>query len=181
MKDTKLGYAILGLLGQGPRSGYDLRKTFSATPFDHFSDSPGAVYPALARLQRKRWISAAAPDGGRRRRSLRLTAAGRAAWRDWLARPATRAEVVGDLDLVMIRFAFMGEELSRAAAARFLGGLIRELDRHVAELRRFRETETAELPPTGRWAFDAGLEAYEARVAWARRARAALARKEGRP
>ena len=178
MRDTKLGYAILGLLGQGPRSGYDLRKTFSATPFDHFSDSPGAVYPALARLQRKRWIAGSAPDGGRRRRTFRLTVAGRRAWRAWLGRPATRAEVVGDLDLLMIRFAFMGEVLSRTAAVRFLDGLIRQLDGHVGELCRFRETETADLPPTGRWAFDAGLEAYEARAAWARRARAALARKE---
>jgi DNA-binding PadR family transcriptional regulator len=181
MKDTKLGYAILGLLGQGPRSGYDLRKTFSVTPFDHFSDSPGAVYPALARLQRKRWIAGSAPDGGRRRRAFRLTAAGRRAWRAWLGRPATRAEVVGGLELLMIRFAFMGEVLSRAAALRFLGSLIRELDRHVDELCRFREAHGAGLVPTGRWAFDAGLEGYQARAAWARRARAALARKEDKP
>jgi DNA-binding PadR family transcriptional regulator len=180
MSDTRLGYAILGLLGQQERSGYDLRKTFSATPFDHFSDSPGAVYPALRRLQKKGWIAGAAPDGGRRRRTFRLTAAGRRAWRAWLGRPATRAEVVGDLDLLMIRFAFMGEVLPRAAAVRFLDGLVRELEAHVGELRLFREAHVGDLVPTGRWAFDAGLEAYQARAVWARRARAALAKEAKR-
>jgi len=49
-----LGYALLGLLHQKERSGYDLRKVFTHTPVKHFSDSPGAIYPALRRLERRR-------------------------------------------------------------------------------------------------------------------------------
>ena len=32
-------------------SGYDLRKIFTTTAMGSFSDSPGAIYPALARLE----------------------------------------------------------------------------------------------------------------------------------
>jgi DNA-binding PadR family transcriptional regulator len=45
-----LGYALLGLIHQKPSSGYDLRKTFTETAMGSFSNSPGAIYPALARL-----------------------------------------------------------------------------------------------------------------------------------
>jgi len=38
-----LGYALLGLLQQQDRSGYDLRKIFSTTPMKSFSDSPGSI------------------------------------------------------------------------------------------------------------------------------------------
>src|SRR5215475_12629833 len=109
--DSALGFALLGLLAQRPLSGYDLRKIFTSTPFSHFSDSPGAIYPAIRRLVRRGWVLAAAPSGGRRRRVLRTTPAGRRAWRAWLRRPPTRAEVVWYMDLLMIRFAFMDEAL----------------------------------------------------------------------
>jgi len=45
-----LGYALLGLLTGKPSSGYDLRKFFASTAVGTFSDSPGAIYPALQRL-----------------------------------------------------------------------------------------------------------------------------------
>jgi len=46
-----LGYALLGLIHQKPSSGYDLRKTFAETAMGNYSDSPGAIYPALERLE----------------------------------------------------------------------------------------------------------------------------------
>ena len=50
---STLGYALLGLLHAGPQSGYGLRRTFVTTPLAVFSDSPGAIYPALRRLARQ--------------------------------------------------------------------------------------------------------------------------------
>ncbi len=49
---TPLGYALLGLVRLRPRSGYDLRRVFESTPMAYFSSSPGAIYPALGRLER---------------------------------------------------------------------------------------------------------------------------------
>jgi DNA-binding PadR family transcriptional regulator len=174
--DSALGYALIGLLGQAPLSGYDVRKIFTSTPFSHFSDSPGAIYPAIRRLVRRGWVAAAAPAGGRRRRVLRITPAGRRAWLAWLRRPPTRAEVVWYMDLLMIRFAFMGEALPVQSALRFLDALAREIDGHVKDLRRYYETAPGQTSLTGRLAFEAGIEAYEWRARWARGAKARLVR-----
>src|SRR5215470_9017478 len=154
--DSTLGFALMGLLGQRPLSGYDLRKIFTSTPFNHFSDSPGAIYPALRRLVRRGWVAAAAPAGGRRRRVLRTTPAGRRAWLAWLRRPPTRAEVVWSMDLLMIRFAFMDAALPVRSAVRFLDALAREIDGHVRELRGYYETTAGQTSLTGRLAFEAG-------------------------
>ena len=53
---STLSLAVLGLIQQEPRSGYDLRKIFSTTPMGHFSTSPGAIYPALKRIEKSGWI-----------------------------------------------------------------------------------------------------------------------------
>jgi hypothetical protein len=70
---TTLEFALLGLLDQRPLSGYDLRRIFATTPFTYYSDSPGAVYPALRRLEARGWIAslASAPTNARGRRALR--------------------------------------------------------------------------------------------------------------
>ena len=38
---SPLTFAILGLIYQQPRSGYDVGKIFSTTPMGRFSSSPG--------------------------------------------------------------------------------------------------------------------------------------------
>ena len=47
-----LGHALLGLLHGSSLSGYDVRKIFTETPMGSFSNSPGAIYPALERLEK---------------------------------------------------------------------------------------------------------------------------------
>lgn len=70
-----LGYALLGLLQQQDRSGYDLRKIFSASPMTSFSDSPGSIYPALRRLEQQELVRSRIQErsGLRRRRLFHLT------------------------------------------------------------------------------------------------------------
>jgi DNA-binding PadR family transcriptional regulator len=177
---SALGYAILGLVGQELLSGYDLRKIFSHTPFDHFSDSPGAIYPALRRLEREGWLKASAPLGGRRRTTYGLTPAGRRRFVAWLEQRPTRDEVVGNMDSLMLRFAFLGEARPVAYAVRFLEALSREVRSHLEDLRRFRQSPGVGPSVTGALAFDAGVASYQAYAAWARRARAALVKGGGR-
>jgi DNA-binding PadR family transcriptional regulator len=176
-RHSALEYALLGLLQQEPRSGYDLRRIFSATPFAHFSDSPGAIYPALRRLAARGLIAGGVASGGRRRRTFRPTTAGGRAWLAWLQLPPTRAEVVWEPDSLMLRFAFMGDALPASAAVRFLAVYQKETEAHVAALRRFQRDTQANVSRTGRLAFQAGVAMFLTRIAWARRARKALARK----
>ena len=43
-------YAVLGMLGWGPASGYDLKKRFEGSVGHFWSESYGQIYPILARL-----------------------------------------------------------------------------------------------------------------------------------
>src|SRR5262249_37917013 len=111
-----LGRALLGLLQQGESSGYDRRRTFTQTPMGTFSDSPGAIYPALARLEADGLIQGRneRSAGLRRRRIFRLTPAGVSALEGWLSAPATREDIVRGTDEVMLRFSFIETTLGEA-------------------------------------------------------------------
>ena len=168
--DSALAYALLGLLHGAPQSGYDLRKTFTSTPIAHFSDSPGAIYPALRRLARRRWIAAvAAPRGGRRRKVFAPTDLGRRAFAQWLRQAPTRHDVVREWDVLMLRLAFLGTA-GEPAATTFLRAVQAELRGYLRELEAFRAGEAAKLSLGARLAFDSGVEGYRAQVRWVARA-----------
>src|SRR5437867_13273548 len=120
--DSLLGYALLGLLQQEPRSGYDLRKIFAKSPMGMFSDSPGAIYPALQRLEKRGLVSSRvrASSGLRRRRLFRPTSSGKRAFRAWQTRTIARDDVIHRVDELMLRFSFMDETAGSTQAMRFL-------------------------------------------------------------
>jgi DNA-binding PadR family transcriptional regulator len=82
-----------GILAQESLSGYSLRKRFATTPFGHFSDSPGSIYPALQRLQRRGLlrILKEKPANGRRVQRFTTTPKARGELRRWLHRPPSLA------------------------------------------------------------------------------------------
>lgn len=174
-----LDYALLGLLHERPRSGYDLRKCFVATPMRLFRDSPGTVYPALRRLQARGWARVAPSAASRRgRRLFAPTVAGRRVLRAWLRRPVTRDDVVWRSQGLMLRFSFLDAMLPARDVAAFLESLAREVDDYVKVLGRYHSAAAAAMPLSGRLALEAGIGSYRGLARWARRA-AGLFRKEG--
>ena len=175
MTTSTLGYALLGLLRERPSSGYDLRKTFSLTPLVKFSDSPGAIYPALRRLEEAGLVRGRIEDGSglRRRKMFRTTAAGIAELKKWLNQPVVQDDVVRDMDQLMLRFAFM----ESAAAVRFLMSLERELKSYVPVLREYLAKHQAEMPLSGSLALESGIRDYETHLRWARDALAVYRKK----
>jgi DNA-binding PadR family transcriptional regulator len=171
-----LEYALLGLLRQKPQAGYDLRKQFVTTPMWHFSDSPGSVYPALRRLHVRRWIAPSASNGARQRQVFRVTAAGRRALVDWLQQPVTRDDIIWGQNELILRFAFLDENVGRLATLKFLEEFERALAAYIRELRDFSANFGPNIRShTGGLAFLYGLEGYEAQLAWTRRVRQQLA------
>ncbi len=167
IKATKLEYMLLGLLGQRACSGYDLRKVITQTPLRHFSDSPGAIYPALTRLLKRKWISSSAPHGARRRQEFRINDSGRKALTKWLAKTVTREDVVDRSGELILRFAFMGQELPASAIIRFLKEYRSEMSAYLSELQAFYKENTSSMPLMGRLAFRHGLVQYKACIQWA--------------
>ena len=167
-----LGRALLGLLQQGESSGYDIRRMFTQTPMGTFSDSPGAIYPALARLEAEGLIQGRIERraGLRRRRIFRLTPAGASALERWLSAPVTRDDVVRGTEELMLRFGFIEMTLGAEAAVRFLQALQREVTSYIPELQRYLEATGTSMPRSGRLALEFGIQSYETLLRWSTRA-----------
>jgi DNA-binding PadR family transcriptional regulator len=185
MKTTKsiLEYALTGSLTHKPRSGYDLRKTFTTTGMRYYSDSPGSIYPALKRLEKRGWIHAV-PDGSqqddpRKRQLYALTDAGKQALVAWLSQPVTHDDVVLRISELMLRFAFMDGNVPRAVTIQFLADFEREKAIQAAgERAKLEEMRSKAGLHTGVLAYESGIEGMEAQVSWARRARERLEQAE---
>lgn len=74
-----LDMLILQTLQWGPRHGYALSKAIRTNSGEILNVDAGSLYPALHRLERKRWIAAEwrASDSGPRLRVYRLTMLGK--------------------------------------------------------------------------------------------------------
>ncbi len=169
---SPLSLAILGLISQKPLTGYDLRKVFATTPMGHFSSSPGAIYPALRRIEEAGWIrpDASASRTRRQRVVYQITARGRNVLQEHLSQPVSREDVIWHMDDLMLRFAFMDGIVGREKTVRFLQDFAARIDAHVADLRRYFESARSILPACGRLAMENGMQSYEMNAQWARRA-----------
>jgi DNA-binding PadR family transcriptional regulator len=169
---STLSLAILGLISQRPLTGYDLRKVFLTTPMGHFSSSPGAIYPALKRIEEAGWIRSVAAEGQTRRQRVvyEITARGLKVFKQHLSQPVTQEDVTWRLDQLMLRFALMDGVIGRERIVQFLQEFAGQLDTHVANLRRYVENATSTMPACGRLALESGIQDYEMHAQWARRA-----------
>jgi DNA-binding PadR family transcriptional regulator len=169
---STLSLAILGLISQRPLTGYDLRKVFLTTPMGHFSSSPGAIYPALKRLENAGWVRGRTGEGKTRRERVvyEITARGLRTLREHLCRPVARDDVLWHMDDLMLRFAFMDGIVDRETTVRFLRDFASLMEAHVADLRRYLDGVRNIMPPCGRLALENGIQSYEMNGAWARRA-----------
>ena len=167
---STLGYALLGLLQQRPSSGYDLRKFFGSTPMRSFSDSPGAIYPALRRLEAGGFIRSKVERAGLRHRQMfRPTPAGIAAFRTWQTQELSQEDIVCRADELMLRFAFMDQTAGHDETLRFLKELASGLAAYTSTLRIYR-SQAEGMTTSGRLALESGIQRYETLLRWARRA-----------
>ena len=169
---STLSLAILGLISQNPLTGYDLRKVFLTTPMGHFSSSPGAIYPALRRIEEAGWIRGGAAEGQTRRPRVvyEITARGLKVLKEHLSRPVASEDIIWHMDDLMLRFAFMDGVVGRERTVRFLQDFALQIDAHVADLRRYFESARSILPACGKLAMENGIQGYEMNAQWARRA-----------
>jgi DNA-binding PadR family transcriptional regulator len=83
---TPTGRAILGMIGIGRQTGYDIKQFVDKTTRLFWAASYGQIYPELRRLEDAGLIHGRSePTGERARKVYELTEAGEDALRGWLA------------------------------------------------------------------------------------------------
>lgn len=175
---TTLEYALLGLVGMSPMSGYDVHKVFDTTPLGHFSSSPGAIYPALRRLERRGLLEARLDQTteARPRRVYSLSEAGDAALMAWLREPVTQDEMVRDAGAPILRFSLMQGRLSPQKVITYLEGYRQLVKSYVEELHGHLPDVRMESALHARLALQRGISGYERDVDWIGHAIAAIKR-----
>jgi PadR family transcriptional regulator AphA len=99
-------YVVLGMLGAGARSGYEIKRAVDLSARFFWAISPAQIYPNLERLERAGLIeSRSEPRGARRRRTHELTARALPALRQWLHRREPTPFEVRDLATLKLFFA----------------------------------------------------------------------------
>lgn len=136
-------FAILGLLAERPRSGYDIKKEVEERLSHFWSESYGHIYPMLRRLHQRGLIAVSAVEqtpGRPARNTYTITDAGQTELREWFATPPSPSRPRNEmlLRLFMGRYAPPGvlqrdvqayRERSSAALSR-----LREVEKELAEL-----------------------------------------------
>ena len=124
-------YVILGMLGLGARTGYDVKGIVDQSTRFFWAASYGQIYPELRKLSAAGLVEGkASPQGGRRRNVYRLTPTGRRELQDWLGVDADVFEL-RDEGLLKLFFA---EAAGTDAAIQALESKRREHERVLAHL-----------------------------------------------
>jgi DNA-binding PadR family transcriptional regulator len=181
-----LRYALLAILRVGPLSGYDLQKQFSQSVGHVWHAPDSQIYPELRKMEADGLIEGEEQVRGARgkRRVYHVTAAGDAAYREWMASPLDYQRV---RDPAHLRAAYL-ENTTPEAARDFLHRHIAfwesELEQfegelhHIAHLsnpmllRRLEITPPAERERTlayKRFAYEGLAERARGEIDWARR------------
>jgi DNA-binding PadR family transcriptional regulator len=180
---TDFEQVLLGVIADEPRSGYGLKKMFSSSPASVYQPSPGALYPALRRLEERGLLHAEkqVSSGRRTLRRYQVTQAGLAVYLEWLRKPVAPETVGTDLGQHLMRFSLMENYLERAEVIAFLADLGDALDGFVRGMEQFAASRQATLRQHALLAIEHGVAIHRASLEWVRSATAALGETPPRP
>ena len=179
--------ALLALLEQGPRYGYQLRAEFEHRTGGTWPLNVGQVYTTLARLERDGLVEAIDEDA-EGRISYRLTQAGRAEVAKWWASPVTRETTPRDELVIKLALAVTveGVDVNRVVQTQRTATL-----RHLQDLTRLKQRATTHHEAAGEgdgqvdlaWllVLENLIYAGEAEVRWLDHVEARLVREANRP
>jgi len=145
---------VLGLLEflGGSGTPYDLKQAVGLTVGNFWTFQHAQLYTETERLAKAGLLIEEREEGGRRRKTYTLTAAGRKALDEWRHEPATEIPELRDLGILKL---FMGADPKVLGAAQVVA--------HEAKLQTYYEIRRLDLgnDPRGPWvALDAGIQ-YE--------------------
>jgi len=98
-RESKTRYAVLGILAQGPRSGYEIRKIIEGSIGYFWQESYGQLYPVLKRLAAEKAVAVREVEqqGRPDKKVYTITAGGLAQLQEWLPEPQERSPLRDEL------------------------------------------------------------------------------------
>jgi PadR family transcriptional regulator AphA len=136
------GYVILGVLGLGPHSGYDIKQLADLSTRHFWATSYGQIYPELRRLSDAGLIRARDASVGTRQRTLyNLTPQGRQALHAWVSDPRIESLEIRDEMLLKL---FFSDSMSQHETVRHLDAMRRRHDEVAAGLREHEPVAAAQ-------------------------------------
>lgn len=129
-------YVVLGMVGLGARSGYEIKRTVELSIRFFWTISPAQVYPSLAKLERAGLLTGHdEPQGNRPRRVYERTQEGAQALRDWLTEAEPMPFELRDIAMLKLFFA---DALESADAHKLLAEVRSRSEQRVATLQTIR-------------------------------------------
>jgi len=134
-------YVVLGMIGLGIRSGYDIKETVESSIRFFWTISRAQIYPSLKRLEAAKLVAGRSePQGKRPRRDFEITAAGEAALRQWLSNEEAMPFELRDVGMLKLFFA---DSMDRSDARALLAAVARRSEERLSELGAVEETARA--------------------------------------
>lgn len=156
---------MLGLLAQGPASGYDLMKMFDVSLSHVWPATQSQLYAELGKLAEAGFVDVAT-RGPRGRKEYALTEEGLAELRHWLTQIEPTRVARSDMLLRVFFLARVPQEQARAYL-RHQAGLAAERVERLEGVREFVESGDDDLSVYGRIALEYGLRLGRMQREWA--------------
>ena len=162
--------AILGLLGLGELSGYDLSRNVETGIGMFWSPAQSGIYAVLHRLVEKGYATARTVTQERRpdKQVYRITDRGHEALRRWIESGPPEPDPAYNPFLLRVYF---GAETTPEIVSGHVEARKREAEQRIVLLHQLKpalgDVGTAESEPYRRFVLDWGLEYYGAVVRWA--------------
>ncbi|MEW5946231.1 MAG: PadR family transcriptional regulator [bacterium] len=165
--------AVLGLLFDSPRTGYEIKRFYSETIMNFWNVSDGQLYPTLRRMREDGLVSMeVVPQANTADKHVySITAEGKAAFTEWLKQPVLKFQEMKEPFLMKM---FFFDRLSRDEVANHLRT---QLDLHYTmmdEFRKVEETYRDTLTDYQKLIAEVGLIYMEFRILWLTRLRQLL-------
>ncbi|MFI6907910.1 PadR family transcriptional regulator [Nonomuraea sp. NPDC050394] len=160
-----LRHGVLGLLSEGPASGYDLLKLFDASLSNVWPATQSQLYTELGKLAEAGLVSVSA-EGPRGRKEYAVTEEGLAELRRWITDVEPAGTIRSDMLLRVFFLAQVDPEQARAYIRR-QAEIGRKGLEHLESIREFLEGGTDNLSVYGRLALEWGLRFTRTQQEWA--------------
>ncbi|MEV0827838.1 PadR family transcriptional regulator [Nonomuraea rubra] len=160
-----LRHAVLGLLSEGPASGYDLLKTFDVSLANVWPATQSQLYSELGKLAGAGLVDVVS-EGPRGRKEYAITEEGLAELRRWVTEVEPTQVVRSDMLLRVFFLAQVSPEQARDYLRRRAEEAAKDLE-HIESIREFVESGTDNLSVYGRLALEYGLRLAKSQKEWA--------------